>query len=237
MSRAKRSYIKAKIVLRDNRVPILFLMIWFVFGFCVYRFAEGLSVRHALLACVFFEWSECRFTSCYEVWTSGVIFGIAFSVLFQNILQKYNPERSCRMFAKELRDHIVVIGHSHLGRRLVAHFREHGISYCIIEKDPAKVDDLLREGEPVIIDDGRQMDALEDSRVALAKAVLVASNNLETALLVTKRARQLNSKALIITRCYQDEFAEIIETLGANEIISSSKNAFDDILARMENLA
>ena len=28
-----------------------------------------------------------------------------------------------------------------------------------------------------------------------------------------------------------DEFAEIIESLGATEVISSSKNAFDDIVA------
>lgn len=138
------------------------------------------------------------------------------------------------MFAKELRDHIVIVGYSHLGQRLVAHFRKTGVAYCVIEKNAEKMDDLLREGEPIIVDDAREMDSLKDANIPFAKAVLIASNNLETALLVTKRARQLNPNTLIITRCYQDEFVEIIESLGANEIISSSKNAFDDILMRMQ---
>ena len=138
------------------------------------------------------------------------------------------------MLAKEITNHVVVIGYSHLGRRLVDHFRETQVPYCLIEKDRDHVDELLRLGEPVIVDDAREMDALEDANIEGANAVLVASNNLETALLVTKRVRDRNKKCKIITRCYQDEFAEILESLGADDVISSSKNAFDDILARIE---
>ncbi len=137
------------------------------------------------------------------------------------------------MIASQMRNHIVVIGYTHLGERLVTYFREKKVSYCLIEKDKEKVDELLRLGEPVIVDDAREMDALSDANVNSAKVVILASNNLETTLIVTKRARQSNKDCRIITRCFQDEFAEIIESLGANEVISSSKNAFDNIVEKL----
>jgi CPA2 family monovalent cation:H+ antiporter-2 len=99
-----------------------------------------------------------------------------------------------------------------------------------VEKDKDKVDELLRLGEPVIVDDAKEWDALADANVASAKKVVIASNNLETALIVTKRVRDINKGCTIITRCFQDEFVEVIETLGADEVISSSKNAFNELV-------
>ncbi len=229
-----RTWIKAKIILKDNRAVLVVLGCWFLFGFMMFSWLYRLPLTEAVKACLFFEEAHGDFAYAYTIWTQGIIFGITFSLLFQNILQKYNPERSCRMFAKELRDHVVVVGHSHLGRRLVQHFREHEIPYCIIEKDRGNVDDLLREGEPVVVDDAKQEDALADSNVAGARVVILASNNLETALLVTKRVRDCNKECMIVARCFQDEFAEVLESLGANAIISSSKDAFDNILRQLD---
>jgi hypothetical protein len=231
---SRSTWIKAKLIVKDNRLVLCILLAWFGLGFLVYRAAYGLSVWDSFLASLFLETAEGNFTTAYSMWTQGIIFGVAFSMMFQNILEKYNPERSCRMLAKEMSGHVVVIGHSHLGRRLVAHFRERRVPYCLIEKDRERVDELLREGEPLVVDDAREMDALTDANIAEARAVLIASNNLETALLVTKRVRDRNKTCKIIARCYQDEFAEILETLGADEVISSSKNAFDDILNRID---
>jgi hypothetical protein len=231
MSKATR--IKIKIIVKDNKTVLTLLFTWFSVGFLVFRFSYGFSICDALRASLFFKEVDGDFSSAYNTWTQGVIFGVTFSLLFQNILEKYNPERSCRMLAKEMRDHIIIIGHSHLGRRLALSFKEHSIPFCVIEKDADQVDELLRAGDAVIVDDAREEDALEDANADKAKAVLIASNNLETALLVTKRVRDRNKSCLIIARCYQDDFVEILETLGANLVISSSKNAFEDIAAKM----
>lgn len=229
----KTSFLKMKILLRDNKLALGFLFVWFAFGFLVYFFAYRMPFQDALRASLFFERVENDFSAAYDIWTQGIVFGVIFTVLFQNVLDRHYPERSCRMLAKEMREHVVVVGYSHLGNRLVSFFREHRIPYCLIEKNADNVDDLLREGEPVVVDDARESDALVDANVREARAVLIVSNNLETALLVTKRVRDENAQCPIIARCYQDEFVEILETLGANDVISSSKNAFDDIVARL----
>jgi voltage-gated potassium channel Kch len=95
------------------------------------------------------------------------------------------------------------------------------------------VDDLVGDGEPVVVDNAKQDSTLLDAGIVHARTVVVATNNFETALLVTKKAREKNAKAHIIVRCYMDDFAEILETLGANEVISSSKSAFEGIAPRL----
>jgi len=225
---------KIKIALKDNKLIIILFFSWFFAGFFVYLTVLKLNLVEALKASFFFKRIENDFSCAYLMWSQGIVFGVIFSILLQNIIQKYNPERGCRMIAKEMENHIIVIGYSHLGKRLVDHFKKNKIPYCLIEKNKDVVDELLRDGEPVIVDDAKEEDALRDSNINKAKAVIIASNNLETALIVTKRAREQNNNCRIITRCFQDEFAEIIDTLGANEVISSSKNAFDDIIEKLK---
>lgn len=227
---------KIGIIMKDNIGLLSFLFFWFFCGFLVYFFILKLEFTEALKACLFFKKTEGDFSSAYGMWSQGIIFGVIFTFMIQNIIAKYNPERGCRMIAKEMQGHIIVIGYSHLGQRLVSHFMQEKIPYCLIEKNKEGIDELLRLGEPVVVDDAREKDALEDAGIARAKALIVASNNLETALLVTKRAREYNKNCSIITRCFQDEFAEIVESLGASEVISSSKNAFDDILSKLSIL-
>lgn len=230
---SRHTWFKIRLSCKDNRGILSVLGGWFVLGFLVYRFVHGMNVPDAFRACLFLKSVEGDFANAYNTWTQGIIFGVTFSLLFQNIIEKYNPERSCRMLAKEMHGHVVVVGYSNLGHRLVQHFRKKGLSYCVIERDRDKVDDLLREGEAVIVDDARELDAIEDANVAVADSVILASNNLETALLVTKRVRDRNKTCRIIARCFQDEFVEILESLGASDVISSSKDAFANIVGKM----
>ena len=86
------------------------------------------------------------------------------------------------------------------------------------------------------MDDAKQESTLLDAGIERARLVVIASNSIETALIVTKRARDRNKKALIIVRCFLDEFTEILESLGANEVISSSKSAFTGISSHLDSV-
>jgi Trk K+ transport system NAD-binding subunit len=121
--------------------------------------------------------------------------------------------------------------------RIVDHLRLSSRPYVLVDRDHAAVDDLVRAGEPVIVDDAKQDSNLIDAGIAHATAIIVTTNNIETALLVTKRSRDRNMRANIVVRCYLDEFTEILESLGANEVISSSKSAFHEISAHLKPLA
>ena len=214
--------IRAKLFLRQARWGFAVIGTWFLLGTLVFRYAGGLGLQDAILNAVYLKKSGGELWDLYSFWGQCVLFGIVISIFILQALQRYNPQEGCRMLASEMKDHVIVVGHSHLGARLVAHLRQSARAYVLIDKDPAAVDDLVRAGEPIVVDDAKQESTLIDAGVDCATFVVITSNNIETALLVTKRARERNKKAAIVVRCYLDEFTEILESLGANEVISSS---------------
>jgi len=226
-------WIRARLFLRLARWGFVVIGAWFLLGAMIFRYVAHLGYRDAMLNAVYLEKSGGDIWDLYSFWGQCVLFGIVISIFFLQALQRYNPQEGCRMLAGEIRNHVIVVGYTHLGARIVQHLRDARLQYVLVDMNPAAVDDLVRAGEPVVVDNAKQESTLMDAGIAHAKTVIVATNNVETALLVTKRAREKNAKAHIIVRCYVDDFAEILETLGANEVISSSKSAFEGIADRL----
>jgi len=222
-------WIRLSIFLRQSRWGFALLALWFALGTIAFYCFKQLSLTDAFLSAVYFRVQPGSLWALYAFWGQCVLFGIVVSIFILQALQRYNPQEGCRMLASEMKDHVIVVGHSHLGARLVEHLRQSARAYVLIDKDPAAVDDLVRAGEPVVVDDAKQESTLVDAGIERANLLVITSNNIETALLVTKRARERNKKAAIVVRCYLDEFTEILESLGANEVISSSKSAFNEI--------
>ena len=227
------SWIRARLFLRRARWGFAVIVAWFLLGTLIFHYAAGLRYRDAIWNAIYLKKSAGEIWELYSFWGQCVLFGIVISIFFLQALQRYNPQEGCRMLAGELRNHVIVVGYTHLGARIVEHLRCGKVPYVLVDQDPAAVDDLVRLGEPVVVDNAKQDSTLVDAGVAHARTVVVATNNVETALLVTKKVREKNPKAHIIVRCYVDDFAEILETLGANEVISSSKSAFEGIAARL----
>ena len=222
-------WIRLSIFLRQSRWGFALLALWFALGTAIFSRVEHLSFRESLLNALYLHVHPGSLSTLYSFWGQCVLFGIVISIFFLQALQRYNPQEGCRMLASEMRDHVIVVGHSHLGARIVAHLRSASRPYVLIDRDPSAVDDLIRAGEPVIVDNAKQESTLLDAGVVHAAHIVIASNNIETALLVTKRARDRNKNVTIVVRCYLDEFTEILESLGANEVISSSQSAFNEI--------
>src|SRR6266849_3441074 len=185
-------WIRLSIFLRQSRWGFALLALWFALGTVIFSSVEHLSFRESLLNAFYLRVHSGSLSTLYSFWGQCVLFGIVISIFFLQALQRYNPQEGCRMLAGELRNHVIVVGYTHLGARIVEHLRDAGLPYVLVDRDPAVVDDLVRLGEPVVVDN-----------------------------------------AHIIVRCYMDDFAEILETLEANEVISSSKSAFEGIAPRL----
>ncbi len=228
----KWTAVRLKVWLKQNKLPLIFLLLWFFVGFAVFYPNHGIkAVEYAFYIRPLNPASEVHelFAGFYSNYGVILIIPTLLSMFLYNLLEKYRPEIGCRLMAKEMKNHVVVLGYSELGRRIIQTFRENHVPFVLVEPNAAIVDDMLREGEPVIVDRIEDTDALTDARVQHAKAVIVASNNPNSAILLTKRVRDLNQNCTLIVRCAQDDLTEALETLGANMVISSSKKDADDI--------
>jgi glutamyl-tRNA reductase len=226
-------WIRFRILVRQSRWGFALLGLWFAMGTMLFFHYEKLPISDALLSALYLRVHPGTLWELYTFWGQCVLFGIVISIFFLQALQRYNPQEGCRMLAGEMKDHVIVVGYGHLGERIVDFLRREARAYVLIDNDATAVEDLVREGEPVIVDNAKQESTLEEAGIERAQLVIVTANSIETALLVTKHARERNKKARIVVRCFMDEFVEILESLGADEVISSSKSAFNEIATRI----
>src|ERR1700675_5714 len=130
-------WIRARLFLRQGRWGFAVIGAWFLLGTLSFRYVGGLRFQDAILNAVYLKKSAGEIWELYSFWGQCVLFGIVISIFFLQALQRYNPQEGCRMLAGELRNHVIVVGHTHLGARIVEHLREAGLPYVVVERDPA----------------------------------------------------------------------------------------------------
>src|SRR5467141_3772292 len=134
-------WIRLSIFLRQSRWGIALLALWFALGTITFYRFEHLSLSEALLNAVYLRVQPGSLWVLYAFWGQCVLFGIVISIFILQAFERYNPQEGCRMLASEMKDHVIV-----------DHLRETARPYVLIEKDSRAVDDLVRAGEPVIVD-------------------------------------------------------------------------------------
>lgn len=219
--------LRLRAALYRMRWPLAGLGAWFLASALAFRWLGGQGWADALLSAFYLQVGDGPFAQGYSFWGQSLVFGVVLGLLLREVLENYTER--CRLMAGMLREHTIIVGYSHLGARLVAHCLERGSPYVLIEKDRHLVDDLLRRGEPVVVDDARTPDALPAANVKAAKRLIIACNDVETALIVTKTAREANPSIFIAARCPVDGLIGVLQKLGADYVYSASLAAYNDI--------
>src|SRR5437016_12812654 len=140
-------WIRLAIFLRQSRWGFALIGLWFALGTIAFYKVERVPLWEAFLNAVYLRQRRDSFWDLYSFWGQCVLFGIVISIFLLQCLQRYNPSEGCRMLAKEMQNHVIVVGHTHLGARIVSHLRQKSLPYVLIDRDVASVDDLVREGE------------------------------------------------------------------------------------------
>lgn len=217
--------ITLRILLRQNRLALSLVAGWFLLALVVLM-ASGLPPMQALRILVFLEGpGTTPYAFFYQSMTDIVVVGLVMSILLVDMQRQVQPEVTSRIMAQELTDHAVVIESSHLGKRVFQVLSEHGIPVAMIDPDPEHLEDLVREGFPTVIGDGRNDADLEAVNVAGAKLVVFAGDDLETTAVVCSKVRRMNPDCQLIVRCYEDAIGEILGRRYRAQIVSTSKLA------------
>lgn len=84
---------------------------------------------------------------CWPIFLETVVFGLLTTALLGN----FNPKILSNLHARHKSGHIVVIGYSHLGMRLVDYLQSHKYPYAVIDEKESEVSDLINASEPVVV--------------------------------------------------------------------------------------
>ncbi len=122
------------------------------------------------------------------------------------------------------RNHVIVMGIGHIGLRVLRSLADMGIETVAVDlKHDDRLDhELSQLRVPLIVGDGRSRVILESAGLPYARSLIVCTSEDFINLEVCVRAREINPKAKIVVRMWDNEFSNHLKHSLNVETISSS---------------
>jgi Trk K+ transport system NAD-binding subunit len=229
VKKGKKLVTRIRLAIRQNRAAALFVLIWIVGGALLFSRALRMSPHDALLTAMCLAKAAGGWAAVYQSFTEVVVFGAIASVVVTNVTRKYRPEATARALAEDARDHVVVVGWTHLGERVRDLAIESGCAVVVVEADAAKVAALVRDEEPLVIGNARERSVLEAAQVAAAKVVVLATDDLEVAAVACRLVRELNESCELVVRCPDEDVGAVLAKTYRARALSTSRLAAEFI--------
>ncbi|MEJ2250792.1 MAG: NAD-binding protein [Candidatus Lokiarchaeota archaeon] len=226
---ASKYWIKFKTVIAQNSYAFLIVFIWFLGNFLYFAFETGNWII-AVQIIFYFKPQETLYGNFYASFTEFIIFGLVFSLITIELFRKYNPIETCEKLAHDMKDHIIIIGYTHIGQRLNKHLESIGKEVVIVETQKSKVEELIDQEKPLVIDTDISNQTLLNASVKEAKAVFILTDDLEILMVGCSAVRKYNKSCKLVCRVFEDDIAQVLANTFNTQTISTSKYASDVIM-------
>jgi voltage-gated potassium channel len=124
---------------------------------------------------------------------------------------------------KKLRQHVIVIGYTHLGRYVTEKLDEIGLDYVVITKNPSKYEELMKRNLFTVLESETQpLEALNIAGIENAAMVVVAHEKDADNMLAILSSRKMQPNIRIISVVHNPTLTETAKNAGADMVISSS---------------
>lgn len=153
-----------------------------------------------------------------------VLVGTTLEVLTERSRQALRIQKWRRI----VRDHVVVVGYGTKGRSAVAALMGDGVepgSIVVVDTVQESLDAASAIGLVTVHGSGTRNDVLRVAGAARARAIVVAPNRDDTAVLITLTARELAPKAQIVASVRERENEHLLKQSGADSVVVSSETA------------
>ena len=230
----KRIWIRIAVSIGQNAGALSFVLVWILVNFGVFREVFGAASEDAALLAVCVQKANGAWGRFYATFTEVVVFGAIASMIVANVTRRYRPEATCAALAEQARKHVVIIGYSNLGKRIRALALDAEATAVVVEEDRALVDDLVRTEAPMVLGSAREESTLEHARIADAHAIVIATDDLETAVVACRLIRAKNPKGKLVVRCADDDVGQIIGKAYSARVLSTSKIAARFIVGKAQ---
>lgn len=154
-----------------------------------------------------------------------VLIGTTLEVLTERSRQAHRIQK----WRRKVRDHYVVVGFGTKGRSAVnALLAEEDVEpnqVVIVDTEQSALDAASARGLITVHGSATRADVLRVAGVQRARAVVVAPNRDDTAVLVTLTARELAPKARILVSVREAENVHLLKQSGADQVVVSSETA------------
>lgn len=153
-----------------------------------------------------------------------LLVGTTLSVLTEETRRALQIQR----WRKKMRNHTVVVGYGTKGRSAVAALLADGTNpgqIVVVDTDKHSLDMAASQGLVTVHGSATKADVLKLAGVPRARAVVVAPNMDDTAVLVTLSVREIAPSATIVASVRESENLHLLKQSGADSVVISSETA------------
>jgi voltage-gated potassium channel len=172
------------------------------------------------------ESDEARLVTTLLITPARILFlillvGTTVELLAEHTRRAYRLGR----WRRGLEDHIVICGFGTKGRAAVSTLEGRGVpakDVVVIDERPTALDQARSLGYATVAGNASRAEVLHAAGIAQARAIVVAADRDDAAVLITLTARELNRTATIASAVREEENAHLLRESGANSVITSS---------------
>jgi CPA2 family monovalent cation:H+ antiporter-2 len=127
--------------------------------------------------------------------------------------------------AREHHDHVIICGYGRIGQNLASFLRSAGLDYVALDLDPVLVREAWEAGEPVFYGDSTHVELLIAAGLNRARALVVTIENPIADERIVEIAHRQRPELPILVRIHDESRFELLERLGASDIVPDSVEA------------
>lgn len=131
------------------------------------------------------------------------------------------------------RGHVIIAGYGLMGKSLAVVLKETGIPFVAVDLNPARMEEAMEQGVPLIFGDISSREILEAAEVRFARAFVSTISDARAVIIAIKGARLMNPGLFTIVRTRFIEDLETFRGLAVNEIIPDEFEASIEIFTRV----
>jgi voltage-gated potassium channel len=220
-------------------VIVLILMTSLVSGGTVgYMAIEGLSFIDAFYMTVI-TISTVGFREVHDLSNEGKLFtiilifaGLFIAAFAVTVVSSFVIEGEFRFLMRRrimenkvagLKDHYIICGSGQTGRYIVSEFVKRNMPYVVIEKDRARVEQIIEQGGLAVVGDATAEEDLQKVGIERAKGLLCCLSSDADNVFVVLTARGLNQDLYIISRAIDDKADLKLLKAGSDKVVSPNE--------------
>ena len=153
-----------------------------------------------------------------------ILVGTTLEVLTERSREQFRIRR----WRSRVQQHVVVCGYGTKGRSAVDTLLEDGVPLdhvVVVERDPAAAKEAAARGLIVVLGTSSRSAVLREAEVGRARAVVVATDADDAAVLTVLTARALAPQAWIVAAVRETENIPLVRQSGADQVVVSSATA------------
>ncbi len=140
--------------------------------------------------------------------------------IFEGEILSILGRRRMQRDLRHLTDHYIVCGFGRTGHHVAEGLAREGLPFCLIDRDPARVDELQGEHYLFCLGDATDDAVLRTAGIERAKALLALLSSDADNLYLTMAAKELNPRVQVIARALDEDAIVKLRRGGADKVVS-----------------